>query len=56
MEQYGWICPKCGRVYAPTQVMCLYCNGETTSVLQSDSTKILTNPCESNKTTGYPPS
>lgn len=25
MEQYGWICPKCGRVYAPTQHMCLYC-------------------------------
>lgn len=25
MEQYGWICPKCGRVYAPTQSMCLYC-------------------------------
>ena len=24
---YGWLCPKCGRVYAPTQMMCLYCGG-----------------------------
>lgn len=52
---YGWVCPKCGRVYAPNQEMCLYCNGETASTLQSDSTGLLTNPCESNKTTGYPP-
>lgn len=29
MFQYGWICPKCGRVYAPTQIICLYCNNET---------------------------
>ena len=21
----GWCCPKCGRVYSPTQMMCLYC-------------------------------
>lgn len=55
MIQYGWVCPKCGRVYAPTQEMCLYCNGETTSTLQSDSTGVFINPCESNKTTGYPP-
>lgn len=25
MLNYGWICPKCGRVYAPSQEMCLYC-------------------------------
>ena len=31
MEQYGWICPKCGRVYAPTQNMCLYCGKQTDS-------------------------
>lgn len=24
-ETYGWTCPKCGRVYSPTQSMCLYC-------------------------------
>lgn len=23
----GWVCPKCGRVYAPDTVMCFYCNG-----------------------------
>jgi hypothetical protein len=22
----GWICPKCGRVYAPTQPQCWLCN------------------------------
>lgn len=25
---YGWSCPKCGRVYSPTQEMCLYCGGD----------------------------
>ena len=25
--QYGWICPKCGRVYAPGTVMCSFCGG-----------------------------
>ena len=28
MLNYGWICPKCGRVYAPSQEMCLYCKGD----------------------------
>lgn len=35
MLNYGWICPKCGRVYAPTQMMCLYCGGSK----QTDSTQ-----------------
>lgn len=35
MDSYGWICPKCGRVYAPTQMMCLYCGGGK----QTDSTQ-----------------
>ena len=39
MEQYGWICPKCGRVYAPTQHMCLYCGpGKLGLTSISDST------------------
>ena len=38
MVNYGWICPKCGRVYAPTQMTCLYCGGG--SILkQTDSTQ-----------------
>lgn len=24
----GWICPKCGRVYAPTTPSCFVCGGE----------------------------
>ena len=29
--QYGWICPKCGRVYAPGTIMCSFCgNGSHT--------------------------
>ena len=23
---YGWICPKCGSVYSPTQAECYKCN------------------------------
>lgn len=23
---YGWICPKCGRVFGPSQLECSYCN------------------------------
>ena len=38
MLNYGWICPKCGRVYAPTQMMCLYCGGGSISK-QTDSTQ-----------------
>ena len=21
----GWVCPKCGRVYSPNMMMCIYC-------------------------------
>ena len=31
MVNYGWICPKCGRVYAPTQMICLHCGGGSIS-------------------------
>ena len=24
-QEYGWICPKCGRVYSPLTPTCLYC-------------------------------
>jgi len=28
-ENKGWICPKCGRVYAPWIDKCQYCGGST---------------------------
>ena len=31
--QHGWICPKCGRVFSPYTMMCLYCKKEETSNL-----------------------
>ena len=31
----GWICPKCGRVYSPSTSMCLYCGGNTTTVINT---------------------
>ena len=31
----GWECPKCGRIYSPTQSMCLYCGNETLKSPQS---------------------
>lgn len=26
LSRYGWVCPKCGRVYAPQVTLCAYCN------------------------------
>lgn len=28
-ETNGWVCPKCGRVYAPWIDKCQYCGGST---------------------------
>jgi len=28
--QQGWECPKCSRVYSPTQPMCMYCPQQST--------------------------
>ncbi len=25
IPKYGWICPKCGRVYAPAVLKCMVC-------------------------------
>ena len=27
LREYGWICPKCGRVYSPTTSQCPFCGG-----------------------------
>ena len=40
MLNYGWICPKCGRVYAPSQEMCLYCGGSQDEKVSRDTMKI----------------
>lgn len=43
---YGWVCPKCGSVYAPTHVECYKCspNGEITStdIAMQDYEKTIT--------------
>ena len=46
MLNYGWICPKCGRVYAPNQEMCLYCGpNEKIPTINNLDDWISTNPC-----------
>ena len=52
MINYGWVCPKCGRVFAPNQEMCLYCGGENKITAPPISDWISTNPCEINTTKG----
>ena len=27
LREYGWICPKCGRVYSPSTSQCFHCGG-----------------------------
>ena len=64
---YGWICCKCGRVYAPNQEMCLYCGPNekaptvnnlgdwiSTNPYITDTQKGPTNIPETNKTSGSP--
>ena len=38
---YGWVCPKCGRVYAPSTSMCCYCGNLDLSVTCNDSDTFL---------------
>ena len=35
LRNYGWVCPKCGRVYAPKVTICAYCNNK----LKKEKTK-----------------
>lgn len=39
--EYGWVCPKCGRVYAPFTSMCCYCNNLDSQWTCSDSDTFL---------------
>lgn len=34
-EQYGWICPKCGRVMAPWMTSCTGCDGSSPDTIVS---------------------
>ena len=46
MLNYGWVCPKCGRVYAPNQEMCLFCGQkEQAPTINNLGDWISTNPC-----------
>ena len=29
MNSQGWECPKCGRVYSPNTLMCMYCSKQS---------------------------
>lgn len=52
MINYGWVCPKCGRVFAPNQEMCLYCGQNESVKTVTIGDWISTNPCEINTTKG----
>lgn len=39
--QYGWICPKCSRVYSPYTCMCLYCGKEAPNVSATNPKSII---------------
>ena len=33
MENNGWVCPKCGKVYSPSVTECVDCNDGNTQVV-----------------------
>ena len=38
-KNYGWICPKCGRVYSPITVLCHYCRKKEGTECKSSTIK-----------------
>jgi hypothetical protein len=38
--QQGWECPKCGKVYSPTTIMCLTCPQKVETKTTTDTTPI----------------
>lgn len=49
LPQEGWVCPKCGRVYAPWVSMCEYCGGKTITVADGTS-GMSVNKCDKSTT------
>jgi len=37
----GWICPKCGKVFSPSIIECIYCNGTHTLSFSSTSDTVV---------------
>lgn len=37
---YGWVCPKCGRVYSPSTIMCSYCDGNNNIMPATSNTPL----------------
>lgn len=33
---YGWICPKCGKIFSPTTIECPYCNVSNTITMHNN--------------------
>lgn len=40
--QYGWVCPKCGRVYSPTTSSCPFCGPGVAYSITATNTNIAT--------------
>ena len=52
--QQGWECPKCGRVYSPTTIMCLGCPQEVkTNITTNTPWKTVTIPHDISGTTTH---
>lgn len=42
----GWECPKCGRVYAPTQMMCIACPQQSGITFTTTGTTLNITSCD----------